>query len=73
MTVHAHRLREDLKNLMIHKESKAFLGEEVGRLYGLIEDTAGPLAADGGRLGEDIYGSLPQLGWERLVRGFLRT
>jgi glycine cleavage system H lipoate-binding protein len=73
MTVHAHRLREDLKNLMIHKESKAFLGEEVGRLYGLIEDTAGPLAADGGRLGEDIYGSLPQLGWERLVKGFLRT
>jgi glycine cleavage system H lipoate-binding protein len=73
MTVHAPRLREDLKNLMIHEESKTFLGEEVRRLYGVIEDTAGPLAADGGRLGEDIYGSLPDLGWDRLVKGFLRT
>jgi glycine cleavage system H lipoate-binding protein len=73
MTVHARGLREDLKNLMIHEESKAFLAQEVGRLYGLMEETAGPLAADGGRLGDDIYGTLPELGWERLVKGFLRT
>jgi glycine cleavage system H lipoate-binding protein len=73
MTVHAQGLREDLKNLMIHEESKAFLAQEVGRLYGLMEETAGPLAADGGRLGDDIYGTLPELGWEQLVKRFLRT
>jgi glycine cleavage system H lipoate-binding protein len=73
MTVHAESLREDLKNLMIHEESKAFLGEEVDRLYGMVEEVAGPLAADGGQLGEDIYGSLPELDWERLVKAFLRT
>jgi glycine cleavage system H lipoate-binding protein len=73
MTVHAQRLREDLKNLMIHDESKAFLGQEVARLWAMMEEAAGPLAADGGRLGDDIYGSLPGLDWERLVRGFLRS
>jgi len=39
----------------------------------MMEEVAGPLAADGGQLGQDIYGSLPQLGWDRLVQGFLRT
>jgi glycine cleavage system H lipoate-binding protein len=73
MTVHADGLREDLKNLMILDESKAFLGDEVGRLYRMMEEVAGPLAADGGQLGQDIYGSLPQLGWDRLVQGFLRA
>ena len=73
MTVHADGLREDLKGLMIHDESKAFLEDEVGRLYGMMEEVAGPLAADGGQLGDDIYGSLPQLGWDRLVKTFLRT
>ena len=73
MTVYADGLREDLKGLMIHDESKAFLEDEVGRLYGMMEEVAGPLAADGGQLGDDIYGSLPQLGWDRLVKTFLRA
>jgi hypothetical protein len=45
----------------------------VGRLHGLIEEKAGPLAADGGHLGQDIFGYLPQLGWETLASIFLRT
>ncbi|MBU0985994.1 MAG: hypothetical protein KKH68_01970, partial [Proteobacteria bacterium] len=73
MRVHADNLRRDLKNLMIGTETKAFIGKEVDRLYRLIETKAGPLTADGGQLGNDIYGNLPQIGWQRLVNDFLHT
>jgi hypothetical protein len=72
-TIHTKTLRQDLKNLMIHTESAEFMEGEVARLYKVIEETAGPLAADGGQLGHNIYGHMPELGWERLVKGFLRT
>jgi hypothetical protein len=39
----------------------------------MIEDVAGPLAADGGNLSSDIYGALPELGWNNLTKNFLRT
>lgn len=73
MRVHSNTLRKDLKNLMIHKESADFMEGEVERLYQAIEEVAGPLAADGGHLGNDIYGQMPQLGWERLTKTFLKT
>jgi hypothetical protein len=46
---------------------------EVGQLEHLIEEVAGPLAADGGYLSDGIYDHLPALGWERLARAFLRS
>lgn len=58
---------------MIGRETKDFYKEEIDRLYQVIEDEAGPLAADGGQLGTDIYGNIPQVGWNRLVRRFLHT
>jgi hypothetical protein len=58
---------------MIGDETEAFYSKEVDRLYNLIEDEAGPLSTDGGRLHNDIFGNLPQLGWERLTRLFLHT
>lgn len=73
MTVHPTDLRRDLKNLMMNTETSAFLESEAGRLYDLIEETAGPLATDGGYLGHDIFGSMPELGWDRLTRLFLKT
>jgi glycine cleavage system H lipoate-binding protein len=72
MTVFADDLRHDLKNLMINRETEKFMEGQVTRLYEAIEETAGPLAADGGQLGGDIYGAMPELGWERLVERFLR-
>lgn len=72
MTVHTDNLRRDLQNLMILDESRAFIEDEVGRLYQHIEDVAGPLATDGGQLAEDIFGNLPALKWEKLVSLFLR-
>ena len=73
MRVHAADIRGDLKNLMINLETKAYMGNQVDTLYRLIEDVAGPLSADGGELRDDIYGHMPQLGWDRLTRLFLKT
>jgi len=73
MQVHAKNLRRDLKNLMIRNETRDFLAGEIDRLYAVIEETAGPLAADGGQLGDDIFGNLPAMSWERLSGLFLHT
>jgi hypothetical protein len=58
---------------MIGDETETFYSQEIQRLYEVIEDNAGPLTADGGQLNSDIFGNLPELGWERLTRLFLRT
>lgn len=73
LRAHSKNLRQDLKNLMIGRETEDFYIDEVDRLYSVIEKEAGPLTADGGQLGRDIYGSIPQVGWERLVNLFLLT
>jgi hypothetical protein len=46
---------------------------EVDRLENMVEEVAGPLAADGGYLADDIFGNLPQLGWGNLTKAFLKT
>jgi glycine cleavage system H lipoate-binding protein len=73
MRLHATDLRNDLKQLMIGSQASDFMDDEVERLYEVIEETAGPLAADGGQLGPDIYGSLPSIGWNRILNQFLRS
>ena len=73
MRIHAKDLRQDLKNLMLNTETAGFMEGEITGLYQMIEDNAGPLAADGGFLGNDIYGCMPQIGWKRLAKRFLRT
>ena len=70
---HSEDLRRDMQKLMIGEESTSFLRSEVEELTAVIEETAGPLATDGGQLGDDLYGKLPQLGWNRLAKRFLRT
>lgn len=70
--MHSKNLRQDLKHLMIGDEAQAFVKEEVKRLYEVVEETAGPLAADGGHISEDIFGKMPEIGWERLTKLFLK-
>jgi glycine cleavage system H lipoate-binding protein len=67
MRVHAPQLRRDLKRLTIGRETETVLKKDIDRLHHLIEQTAGPLSADGGFLGNDLFGNLPQIGWQRLV------
>ena len=62
-----------VKGLMAYTEGLEWMNSEVDRLENMIEEVAGPLAVDGGFLGEDIYGSLPDLGWKNPTKTFLRT
>lgn len=71
--IHSRSLRQDMKNLMIGSEATVFIQGEVRRLYEVVEQKGGPLATDGGQFGNDIYGSMPQIGWKRLASIFLRT
>ena len=73
MRLHANSLRQDLKNLMIGEQASEFLDGEIDRLYEVIEEEAGPLAADGGYLGDDIFGNLPKTSWQKLTRLFLHN
>ena len=59
--------------LMADQSSLSWMNNEVNNLENMIEEVAGPLAADGGYLAEDVYGNLPDLGWKNLTRAFLRT
>ena len=73
MCLHSTNLRQDLKELMIGDQASDYLDDEIDRLYRVIEEEAGPLAADGGYLGDDIYGNLAPDVWDRLTRKFLHT
>ena len=73
MRLHCDNLRGDLKNLLIGDQAADYLDEEIGKLYQVIEEEAGPLAADGGYLGDDIYGNLPPASWSKLIGRFLHN
>ncbi len=73
MRVHASDLRPELKNLMIGSETQPFFEKETDRLFQVMEDEIGFQATDGGNLGNDIFGNLPKVEWERLTRMFLHT
>jgi hypothetical protein len=62
-----------MNKLMTDQNSLSWISEEVRHLENMIEEVAGPLAADGGYLADDIYGNLPDLGWDKLTKKFLKT
>ena len=66
-------IKKTVKNLMHESGAIDWIGSEVTQLERMVEEVAGPLAADGGVFAQDIYGNLPQLGWDRLTRTFLKT
>jgi hypothetical protein len=66
-------IKRGIAGLMDDTASTPWMAEEVGKLEGMIEGVTGFLAADGGYITDDIYGSLPGLGWRNLTRAFLRT
>ena len=66
-------VKATMGKLMVDQSSLSWMNNEVTNLESMIEDVAGPLAADGGYLAEDIYGNLPDLGWKNLTKAFLRT
>lgn len=66
-------IKKTAKKLMTDTEGMEWTSDEVGRLEGMIEEVAGPSATDGGFLTQDIYGNLPDLGWNNLTGAFLGT
>jgi glycine cleavage system H lipoate-binding protein len=66
-------IKGTFKKLMTDTEGLQWIGDEVEKLENIIEEVAGPLAADGGYLTSDIYGNVPELGWKRLTETFLKT
>ncbi len=66
-------IKGTVKKLMDDTTSLSWISEEVVALEKMVEDVAGPLAADGGYFKEDIYGNLPGLDWRNLTKTFLKT
>ena len=66
-------IKGTMKKLVADQGSLTWMNQEVNHLENMIEDVAGPLAADGGYLADDIYGNLPDLGWNNLTQKFLKT
>jgi glycine cleavage system H lipoate-binding protein len=66
-------LKDTVRRLMSDSEAISWLGNEVTQLEHMIEQVAGPMASDGGFLGNDIYGNMPALGWSNLAKTFLKT
>jgi glycine cleavage system H lipoate-binding protein len=72
MVIQPTNLRRNLKNLLFGTESLGWMDDESQRLTSLLSDTSGHrLAATGGEAITDIYGSIPNADWDRLVSEFL--
>ncbi len=71
--VRAPDVKASVKQLISDSDSLNWISGEVHTLEGMIEEVAGPLAADGGYLRNDIYGNLPDLGWNNLTQTFLKS
>jgi glycine cleavage system H lipoate-binding protein len=78
MVIQPSSLRNNLKNLFFGAESLAWVDDEffklqklMGEVYG--EDIQYKMAATGGEAISDIYGEVPELGWDRLVGDFLHS
>jgi glycine cleavage system H lipoate-binding protein len=72
-TVRPRDVKESVSRLLVNEQALGWVGEEADAVVSMIEQVAGPLAADGGYLVKDIYGALPDLGWKNLTKRFLRT
>jgi len=55
---------------MVGDETTSFIRQESNRLHEAIEEAV-PLGTDGGFVASDVVGSIPEIGWEKLVRLFL--
>ena len=65
--VQASDLRSELHSLHLGAESAEFVGQEVDRVFDLVQEVYGPLAADGGELVPDLATHLPGVSWEQLA------
>jgi glycine cleavage system H lipoate-binding protein len=66
------RMQRDLKGLLTGEQSVHWMEREAQRLSDVITtDTGQRLAATGGQVVPDVFGSVPGLNWNELVNKFL--
>ncbi len=73
MVVAATNLKPDLEKLTFGEGNAAWIEEESLRLLAMLEPSVGATLQSGGAIIDDVYGQYPELGWERLVKEFLRS
>ncbi|MCL4501809.1 MAG: hypothetical protein M1438_08115, partial [Deltaproteobacteria bacterium] len=66
-------LEPDLDRMISGEDSAVWMEEETIRLLEMLEPSVGATLQTGGEIIDDVYGQFPQLGWERLVKEFLRS
>jgi glycine cleavage system H lipoate-binding protein len=66
-------LKNDLRSLISIEKSLQWIEEENQELLGLLGREYERLAATGGEPVSDLFGLFPEIGWDRLVKRFLRT
>ncbi|WP_457552034.1 glycine cleavage system protein H [Desulfobacula sp.] len=71
LSLYCPNLKQDLKQLMFMDSNKKFINREVKNLYAFLEEETQLAAADGGSLGPDLFGNLPQISWDRLKKLFI--
>ncbi len=73
MVIQPKTLRNNLKNLFFDSEGLTWIDDEASRLNGLLSGAAGyPMMPTGGEAIKDICGTVPEIGWDRLVDEFLK-
>jgi glycine cleavage system H lipoate-binding protein len=72
-SVSPSNLKEDLEEMLFGQCNIAWTESEIIKLLGMLELSPGTILPTGGALIDDVYGTFPQLGWERLVHEFLHS
>ena len=72
LSLYCPNLKQDLKQLMFMDSNQRFMNREVDRLYAFLEEETQLAAADGGSLGSDLFGNLPKISRDRLLKLFIR-
>ena len=65
--------KKNLRGLFFGEESFKWMEMEARKLLKLIGPEYENLAATGGKLAGDVFGTFPQIGWDVLTQEFLHT
>jgi hypothetical protein len=65
--------KKNLKGLFFGDESSKWMEMESRKLLALIGPEYENLAATGGKLAGDVFGTFPEIGWRMLTSEFLHT
>jgi hypothetical protein len=72
-SVQPTNLNRNLDTLYAGTLNASWIDQESHRLLGLMGDTVGATLPDGGSIIDDVYGHFPEIGWDNLVRQFMRS